>query len=568
MANKKTSEKKTKSSSTKKTQSSKKNIAAQQSEPKKVGKLQFTVDTRKSCIHLRFYAEQCGYVPVFPSSSTVPYAVLASPPAPSATPAVNTGNVCTSSTTPSTTMPSTTPTTNNNTTLPVPTGGSSGVSMQAPNVDIPGQLNHLRRFLQNLQATQTPFFWAAIIHDQDTVLGKADQEDDFWHPAIEKPHCHLLLWYPPKDGKTVQARIGTVLNFLATVGFAFRKGNSDDFNLIKKGIRFPNMQKKEHVAMYVYLTHETFDAIKDGKFKYDRSLIYTNLSDEARESMYNTYDDMQIREKFCAYDFVTLFRNRGYEGKGFDQYWQEEVPPAYQTDRTLKRNCQDAWDYGADKFVAEKQAEVFVRCSIFISGPPACGKTITSKKVLDGMGRKVYAMEPGQKTGKTDGLDSTYGAIVCSDTSVPGILAMSDNMIVRSYKRMEGCPIWAGDYLVVTFNNTLPNYIEAMGYKDFDIGNKRAIVSRFNQLFIDEETGHLKIAALQTRDDKAVGQQNLQMLIAFVDAFNKSVDEYQASDDKPIDLMAKLMSERPDLYQCVPYDATHIRDPFIPEEHK
>lgn len=98
---------------------------------------------------------------------------------------------------------------------------------------------------------KTKYHVLAIKHDRDP------QTDDIWESCFEKPHYHIIVRLLNKNRSKVQ----TILNMLH---ITYRR--ELDNNLWKNhGVetirKFPNMA--------VYLTHDTEEAILDGKEHYE-----------------------------------------------------------------------------------------------------------------------------------------------------------------------------------------------------------------------------------------------------------------------------------------------------------
>lgn len=453
--------------------------------PKESKKLAFTVERSVRAVHLRFYAEQVGW--------------------------------------------------------------SAGTSMAGPDQDKAEQIKALTDFFNSLQLLSVPFNWGGIIHDEDTKLGKSESETDFWVPAIEKPHGHLVLWI---SDNASPYKLRTIFNILAQAGFAYRKGNPDDFELIKKGIRFPKKQKKEHFDMFVYLTHETFEATNEGKHQYSRDRVFSNLSDADKVAIYRYYENKiasRNGSKSADVDVFEAARQLGRECKSFADWWNNptQVHPVQQMDRTLRLNCIDAYNYGVAQFMAEHMSEPLDRVAIFIDAPGGSGKTQTTKNIFKEWGKKLYSVN-GTKTSKTDDLDASYDALEVSDASLPDLLNMADQTRQAVYKRGSGRPIFAGDWLIISNNGSFLTYCSEKGYtKTHNASAIAAASSRFFHCIVDD-TRHLQLVMPPVRfTDEDTFVRLCNKFKDFQKAYNENIDKFLAKPQ--IDPMEKARELFPDM---------------------
>lgn len=383
-------------------------------------------------------------------------------------------------------------------------------------------------------------FWAdSIVHKRDRVVDIKDVEDEqklfeaIVAETLEKVHAHILVM--PKgcklDGhgntrpKTVRMR--TIVDYFADHDIHII-ARPEDATLFAQSTKTPDMRKYEHVRAIVYHTHDTDDAIKDGKQPYPREAHITNLPQTYIDWCYSKYDTLTAkltpldRELICEEAMEV-----GRRGGDFAEFWfaQRSIVTM---NAQLKKIAQEYWEKGTNDFMTGDASRLNVRCCIHINGLPNVGKTYTSKATLSKLGLQTYAIESG-KSGKFDDLKSSHGAIVVSDTGFGDIHAMTDNSFCRAYRRNNGNPIWAGKYLIVTYNGTLDDYIDAF-YPDTWAKNeesRNAIKSRFFECECDEEGLH--VISYSTRGGKEEVTKRAQLFKTFLDAFQECHANYNPS---------------------------------------
>lgn len=378
----------------------------------------------------------------------------------------------------------------------------------------------------------------AIVHYADRLEGKGTAKE-FFRPAIEKPHAHLLLIVSgtKSDGHRNERRLRIILNYLKSVAGIEYREDTDAELLMNGGAIKGSWRDRAHIRYLCYNTHETDDARMDGKHLYDRSECHTNIPPEILADYYKTYADSMSKQAFLGEEAYVNYaeecgRNilcNSHEGnarKCFSDFWFETVPFKLRS-ATMKTKCQDAYEYGVDKALSSPDALKRIRCCIFIKGAGDMGKTYNSKSALQSLGRTVYAVESG-KTGKLDNLKPSDGAIVVSDNSIGDLFAMSDNMPCRAYRRGSHNPVFTGDYLIITSNMSLLAYLDKF-YSDLiaDFDSCEALLSRFFECELSAD-GTLQVKSLCKRGNSEDVKTRIGMFMSFKNAFESSLKDYLA----------------------------------------
>lgn len=476
-------------------------MAKKKSKPKKKQKkseneVPFTVQTRVSAVFIKFYAEQCGYMP--PNNCAM-------------------------------------------------------VSAQMTEQDRQLQVSYMRNVLSHIVAdTNFPYDVYAIVHDKDTYKDKAlcgidTKRNIFLQPAVEKPHSHLVLVTRGTEsngkGKTRSRRstIGAMLYILALHGLTFRFDSPDadiaeaDTNLLlNQGLIALEMQKKQHIRTIVYLTHETTDARDvDGKVQYDRSLVYTNNISFFEYA--HTYYADRLCPKF-GLDVVEELQEKFYEcganKKDFMYLW-EQLPNTLKT-VSNRRRFKMHYDDGLDSII--DSIPPYPKCCIFIHGSPNVGKTYNTLNAFKMLGIKVYEA-PSTGTGKYDDLQLTHQAFVANDTtSLPDIHNLCDNKPCRLYRRNSGNPLFLGNYVVITSNLALDEWCQR-GYRYYTDDQIRALKSRLIDVYIEVgQPPRIKMCNMRGNDKNVA--EILRLFANFMQAFKQSISTYVPANQQPLQLIA------------------------------
>lgn len=446
-------------------------------------KLPFTKKTQVSAIFLKFYAEQCGYIPY------------------------------------------------------------NQVMTSANSTDRLLQIQCMQNVLSRIVLDSNfPYDVHAIIHDSDTYCDKdifdsSDNERNiFCYPAIEKPHAHLVLivrgYVGNGQGKrrTRRATIGAILEALQNYGLIFRIDSTNvdiaqsDMNLLKnQGLSILNLQKKQHIRTIVYLTHETDEAYEtDGKVQYDRGLVFTNNLPFFNEA-HQYYANILSKPKnigFDVIDYQNKFLELGKQLGDFMTLWNN-LPYALQTP-TNRKHFEMHYNDGLNSIV--DNIPPFPKCCIFLHGVHNVGKTYNTKKAFEMLGIKVYEA-PSTGTGKYDDLKLTHKAFIANDTtSLPDILNLCDNKAVRLYRRNRNNPVFLGNYVVITSNLSLDEWCK-QGYDHYGQERINAIKSRLIDVYVDSNRQtHTTLSQLRGDIDNVA--EILKLFDTFLTAFNQSLSSY------------------------------------------
>lgn len=348
----------------------------------------------------------------------------------------------------------------------------------------------------------------AIKHDRDEV------SDGIWAVASVKPHWHVIV---RMTDRKKSLRVKNILEGLCVV---FRPQIDD---ALWKG---HGVETIGNFAGYAtYLTHDTEQAIKDAKERYDVSEIISNLTLEEVEQVREGYMRVSEGRKVSQAELVALDKeafDMGYNMKNFTE-WYNEQPFSVRSNAKM-RVIRESYDRGVEARI--EQGQELNRLCIFIQGAPNTGKTYASKKALEG--RRILSVGGGG-TGKFDRLRPDHDAIVIDDDVCPNLLNMTDNYITHAYKRNSNNPAWAGRYFVVTSNLTFEEWLEACGIRTRDRYNQpsehmKAMTSRFFIARLKSDANGVNHLALSSPSTRGSVQEQMERADAFV-TFKKIFDD-------------------------------------------
>lgn len=422
------------------------------------------------------------------------------------------------------------------------------ISAPDPNEQIK-QTNLLRDTLKNI-AENTPSDKYRVhggVHYADKV---ASSDAGFWVPSIEKPHAHLLLWLPPKSSAV---ELNTILRYLAQFGLVYRPEHDTDL-LLNHGVEKVDLRQKRHYNAIVYHTHETDDAQAAGKHRYERSEMFTNLLQDELDDIYNYYFSSISKAgkhdaEYYEHEAFELGVNTIMtmtERRTFDD-WFYKIP-FKQRSETLRRQWERAYYYGQKTAIEDPANKKNIRCFIFLNGGPDAGKTHTTQLTLTKLVGRTYSVSSG-KTGKLDNLDPTHKAIDVSDNSIPDLLALADNVKVPAYRRNSGNPYFTGQYLVVSFNGTLDDYLDRF-YGDICTdadrrnpeGTRAAFHSRCFECVLKDNKIHC--VSPSVRGTESDIRARITLFMDFVNEFERQIQTYNPASIDKMGIFAEMTAGR------------------------
>ncbi len=400
-------------------------------------------------------------------------------------------------------------------------------------------------FLINAVLTADPNVYQIEMmkHDRDTLT------DDFYLPAIEKEHYHILVRLANRQSR----RLKTILNLL---GIYFRPGIDDDMRDNHA------LETIDHFDRYtLYLMHETPDAIADGKEPYDITEFVSNLTQDEIQNIIDGYAAASTKHRLTHEELVALDEKAfqlGYELKDFNSWYGSQSFDI--RSHSKMKTIRESYYRGVEARVEENKK--VNRLCIFIKGEPNQGKTYAAINALSG--KKVLSASGGG-SGKFDRLTPSTDAIVIDDDVVSAnLLNMSDNYMCQTYRRQSNNPYWCGQYFIITSNVSFEEWIKKCHIDKNEHGN--AMMSRFYICHI-EETWSGKYLLCDSYSDRGSGQEQndrLERFAKFQDRFNEIIRDYVPSD---IDVDYSSITEWQIIKEAYEYE-NQLQDEIITEYKK
>lgn len=359
----------------------------------------------------------------------------------------------------------------------------------------------------------------AILHDRCIIT------DGIWVSALEKPHLHIMARCSARKKREY---VSKVLNDL---GIYFRPGLDDD--LWKNG---GVETVGDFTALAVYLTHETEEAVLDGKELYDVTEIVSNLTIDEINQVRAGYTRIVDPQKRLTTAELEALDKGAYElGKELGDFskWYGSQPFLVRSNSKM-RTIKESYQRGVDDRIDE-QTEM-CRVCIFIHGKGNTGKTHAARVALSG---KRILPVGGSGTGKFDKLRPDHDAIIVDDDIVPNLLNMTDNFICRAYKRGKDNPAWAGQYFIVTSNLTFDEWVTRCGIPaknavGRNTANYEAMLTRFCIGRIHKDTqgrNQLFLEQMSTRGSSAVLQERKELVKQFLQKYNETIAQYDPTKE-------------------------------------
>lgn len=372
----------------------------------------------------------------------------------------------------------------------------------------------------------------AICHDKDYIANP----DDMFLPAYVKPHFHLIL----RDANNNRFMVKTILDALH---LHFTRDDSDLF--YEQGCSTVH----DFNAYSMYLTHETTQAISDGKELYDLSEVMTNMSLDELKSIRSGYSRLQAKSKLTEEDWNRLADFVAKLGDNMNDFevWADKCLSFVQ--RTSKKFKDLQVLYNKHLLKAVEKSPDLIRCCILISGKQNDGKSFTTRHALQKMGEIVYNAR--SSTGKYDGLSSRATAMIFDDRKMTDSLNVTDNHATVLHSRGTGNDkLWLGRFVIITTNLKPDDFFRG---QVMDASQLDAIKSRFyTTSLMYDRLGHGKLALIEasTRGTKEDIAKRNNLYKKFADTFNDVIKGYKPVSPDEAPKVAKTY------YQPDPTDPT------------
>ena len=344
------------------------------------------------------------------------------------------------------------------------------------------------------------------------------EDGHFWLSAYEKNHFHFIIRCSDRKKRV---RVSTVLKML---GIVFRPVIDDEL------WKDHGVETIGNFGGYTtYLTHETEEAIRDGKELYDRKELVSNLTEEELDEIRDGYFMLTKGKRKASHEEMVnldqLAYDMGYELKDFAD-WYFSLPLGVRSNSKM-RLVRERYEYGIDKRI-EEQKEM-VRLFVYIKDEAGAGKTGSTLKAL--AGKKTLHIKGG-KTGRFDKLTADVDAIVLDDDVCDNPLGMGDNYVCRAYRRGSRNPVWAGRYFIVLSNLGFTDWLNKCGVSSGD-----HITAAFSRVFLCEikdradGTRYLALRKPSTRGTKTEQIERAEMFMNFKKKFDEAIAQYKPEDE-------------------------------------
>lgn len=377
-------------------------------------------------------------------------------------------------------------------------------------------------FLQQIkQFRYLDFQVAVILHDSDKVKAA----DDPFAISIEKAHFHLIIRRLSKK----RFRVNRIIQLLGL--HYIKDDNFDDTIMWNNGgaeiIR-------DFASYFLYLSHETNQAITDGKHKYNRSEVISNFGDETRNALWQAGLRHQKKSNIDWDEINDIAYNMGLNLKDFDPWRKANLTVADQANKNF-RVISKSYQQGLSEGVAK--IGHITRCSILIHGEGNLGKSYTSLEALKALHLNVYRASKG--SGKYDNLSTSTDAMIFDDVAVSDARNVFDNMAVTLHRRNSNDRAWLGSYAVVTTNDDAETFCRKMAgvsstdelldvndpYTKSKIDAINAIKQRLYICTV--KNNKLIVESATTRGSRSDAKEHDKLFKKFAEKFNEIIKDYK-----------------------------------------
>lgn len=362
---------------------------------------------------------------------------------------------------------------------------------------------------------------AGICHDRDKVANP----DDLFEPSSIKPHFHVLV----RDANNNRFFVELILKVL---GLNYQKQDSTLF--YEHGCTTIS----DFNAYFVYLFHETKQAVLDGKEHYELSELLTNMSKDEIRDIKQGYSRLQNKTKLTDEDWNKLAKyasELGDKKQNFDKKFKNILTFAQRGNHNFDRLRAV---YNKHLHHAIDTTPARIRCCILIYGNPGDGKSYNALEALKSLGKKTYYAR--ENTGKYDELEYDTQAMLFDDRKIGDPLKVTDNTACIVHGRGTGNDkAWLGNYVIATTNRNPEEFFKTQ----LPRGSSKqieALRGRFYICFVEcDKKGNRRLVIKDRGSTSTRGLaedilERNKLYIQFADSFDKSIAHYHPPKGKDI----------------------------------
>lgn len=358
-------------------------------------------------------------------------------------------------------------------------------------------------FTQIQSIDNTKMEVAGICHDRDHLT------NDFFLPALEKRHYHILGFAVGDYGYKLRS-------WLNTLGIAFDNETDSIFKSIET--------VSHKCEMLRYLTHDTEEAIKDGKYHYTDDELITNLDTDTLNRYRSRF--FSLTTKALSFgeisELADNFYNLGYSAQSFDNSYNA-LAAHLRLDKNLKSMLRDTYQQGlVDNVNNDPEID---RLCIYIEGQGNTSKSYSAFHACKELYGSVFTVDGG-RTGSFDDYQIDTQSLVVNDYFLPNILNVCDNKKAKLYRRNKNNPYCLARVVVVTGNKPFSQWLSDCNISDSS--QAQAMGTRF---FICrmEQCGEYHQARLVRMPKTVRGDYEAKVLrfLTFIETFNRIAATYR-----------------------------------------
>lgn len=371
------------------------------------------------------------------------------------------------------------------------------------------------------------FIVLGIIHDKDFST------EIFYTDEPEKLHFHVL--FVRQDHRRFRVK-----QIFDSLGIARNEADNKLFS------SFGAETIGSLVDYSMYLTHDTEQAMRDGKHQYSISEIFKNISDADLKALRSMYKSPQLRDKMKVRDWDIAAKKARELGENCGDFDKWSNSNFHITQRASRVFSEVHSEYERGLIHGIQNIEI-PRVNIVITGAKNLGKSYAVKYALKKLGLENVLTCPAG-SGKYDGVTPATQALVFDDVLPSQALNVMNDGGVILHRRNSGDRPWLGGFTTTTTNYSFDRFCEKClgirrkyqfengsgttdytGFVSIDDRERRdALASRIYafSVVVDNKGVHLKCLHKCERGSSAVLEQKNKLVAKFVEYVEESMNAY------------------------------------------